>query len=134
MIDIEDLEQEAEKDLTWSMTDCDNVCLRIPSLKAKWASKLYRAELESKSLELQIKSVYARLHESYLSGNKTNVIVDRRDVDIYITGDEQYIKVFAKLELAKGICKWIENVLRGIDSMSFSISAAVKWNVFKEGG
>jgi len=134
MVNIEDLEKEAEADLSWEMADCDTVCLNIPRLKSKWCSKLYRSEIESKSIELKLKSVYAQLHEAYLSGQKTNVIVDRRDADFYITGDDAYIKVFAEHELAKASCKWIEGVLKSIDSMSFSIQAAVRWNIFKSGG
>ena len=134
MIDITELEKEAETDLTWSMNDCDEVCLAIPRLKARWCSKLYRAEIEAKAIELRLKAIYSELHEQYLSGNKINTIVDRRDVDTYITGDQQYIKVFAEHELTKASCKWLEGVLKSIDSMSFSIQAAVKWRIFKEGG
>ena len=131
---LEDLEKTAQEDLQWDISDCDIVCLKIPSLKAKWCAMLYKAEIESKSISLQLKAVYARLHEAYLSGNKINTIVDRRDVDIYITGDDKYIAIYARQALAKETCKYIEGVLRGIDSMSFSISSAVKWHVFKNGG
>jgi len=134
MIDISELEVQVESDLSWSMADCDEVALGIPKLKAKYCSILYRSELESKSCELKLKSVYAQLHEAYLSGQKTNVIVDRRDVDKYVTGDDAYIKIFAEHELAKGICRYLEGVLKSIDSMSFSIQAAVKWHIFKNGG
>ena len=134
MIDIELLEKEAQQDLLWDMSDCDKVCLQIPSLKAKWCSKLYRAEMESRAFELELNAVFAKLHESYLSGNKINTIVDRRDVNIYITGDPAYIKIFAKHEIAKQNCKWIDGILKGIDSMSFAISSAVKWNIFRNGG
>lgn len=134
MYDIQELEKEAQSDLQWDMSNCDSVCLRIPSLKTKWCSKLFRAEMDAKAVELQLNATYAKLHEAYISGNKINSIVDRRDVNIYITGDADYIKVFAKHELAKQTCKWIDGVLKGIDSMSFSISSAVRWSIFKDGG
>lgn len=134
MLNIEELEKQVEADLTWDMADCDTVCLNIPRLKAKYCSLLYREEISAKNVELQLKAVYAVLHESYLSGIKTNILIDRRDVDIYITGDEKYIAIFAKHELAKQNCKFIDGVLKGIDSMSFAISSAVKWHIFKAGG
>lgn len=133
-MNIEELEEMAESDLSYDIMDADSVCLKIPALKSKWCSILYRAELEASAAELKMKATYKTLHEAYLTGNKTNNIVDRRDVDKYITGDPEYLKVYARYELEKGVTKYIEGVLKAIDNMSFSIQAAIKWRIFKEGG
>ena len=132
---ISDLREQVEADLSWHMAKCDEVCLKIPSIKSKYCAILYEIEISAKAKELKLNEIYKDLHELYLSGNAgINTIVDRRDVDLYIKGDKRYIKVLADYELEKANAKYVEGVLHAVDSMSFSINAAIKWHIFSQGG
>lgn len=133
-INIEDLKSQVEQDLSWKMAQASEVCLKIPSIKAKYCALLYEIEISVKAKELTLNAAYRALHEKYISGKASNVLIDRRDVDIYIKGDRTYHKPLADYELEKGNAKYIEGVLKSIDSMSFTINAAIKWEIFQGGG
>ena len=131
-MDYKDIQEEAKKDLTFSITNVEHYALRLGLLKEKYARYLqdYRIKLKQKMLELDV--VFSTRHTYYsVSSNRA---IDRRDIDTYIKGDKEYCTASAQLAIVEEQVRYIDGVIKSLDNMSFTINSAVKMHIFKNGG
>lgn len=128
---IEELFEQAKHDLSYDIKDADEFATKLPLLKRKWAMYLIQYELQLKALEQTASAVYKDKFHFYLHEN--NVIIDRRDVDVYINGDEEYQKQTAILEVKKSAIGFIKEVLKILDNTSYTLGQAIKLYLWKQG-
>lgn len=129
---FETLDAEVSADLQFDILRADEIAMKIPKLKQKYARKLVEAEIKVKSTEQDLFELKKELHNYYLFDYQTKI--DRRDVDLYIEGDQKYVKLMRVLTVQRETAKYLENILKSIDSMQYMLPAAVKWHIFKNGG
>lgn len=131
-IKMEKLQQEAEEDLKFSIVDAEKIALNIPMLKNKYSRYLFIAKGVLKNSEMDLKKIYAKKHKYYSFDH--NIKFNRGDVPHYIHADSEYQQVEKKVELNKLRVEYLDNVLKSIDQMSFTIPAAIKMHIFMNGG
>ena len=130
-IKMENLQAQAEKDLSFNIAEAEKIALNIPILKNKYSRYLYIAKGILKNSEMNLKKMYAKKHKYY--SYEVNIKHNRGDVPHYIVADSEYQQVEKKVELNKLRVEYLESVLKSIDQMSFNISTAVKFHIFMHG-
>jgi len=133
-MDFEELKTEVEKDLSWKISNCTEISTRVPLIKSKYCAMLYYVEIKLKAKEMNVDSVYSELFKEYATGNMSNSIIDRRDIPMYVAGEKKYLGALAECEIQRSRAKYLEGVLKAVDSMTFSINSAIKWEIFSNGG
>ena len=122
---------EARKDLAFDMTNADVVSLRIPSLMQKYAHLLITAKAHVRKLEIQTKEKYAELFEHYTTNH--NRRIDRRDVETYIEGNTEYVKLQMEIEPWKLKVDYLNVILSALEKASWNIGNAIKLHMFRGG-
>lgn len=132
MIEFEELQNQAQKDLTFNIHEVENFALNIANLKEKYLRYLRLYRLELKKQEFNVDKVYADRHEYHSLHNPRTL--HRNDLDTYIKADSTYRKAIAEYTLIDEQVKYIDGVIKSIDNMTFAINSAVKLHIFKNGG
>ena len=137
---IEEYEIEARDDLTCpkimngghkSQPDISGYALRLGSLRAKWAKYLYLEEKEESSKEQDLDKVFIDRFRYYLYDSPYTI--DKKDIQFYIRGDEEYTGVSEILKEQKAKVKFISNVLEALNGQSFYLNTAMKHILWKSG-
>lgn len=126
------LQEESKTDLAFDLETADASSMAMASLRAKWCGYAVDVTFSQKRAEQKRKERYKTLHEYYLT--EYPLKVDRRDIDSYIEGNEEYQKLEAAEEYWKQTSKYVDGILQALDSASYNIGNAVKWAIFKQGG
>lgn len=138
---LEELQDQASKDLAIDDTQLDIESLSTPTLHSKYLKIYSTYALMLKKEE----SDYSKLHvrrwlfytgkadpEEYQKEN-FDLKVLRQDVDKFIDADDSIIKQRQKIEYLKQICKFCEDTLKQINNRGFQIKNAIDWRRFTEG-
>ncbi len=138
---LEELQDQASKDLAIDDTQLDIESLSTPTLHSKYLKIYSTYALMLKKEE----GDYSKLHikkwlfytgkaspEEY-KDNDFQLKVLRQDVDKFIDADDLIIKQRQKIEYLKQICKFCEDTLKQINNRGFQIKNAIDWRRFTEG-
>ena len=138
---LEELQDQASKDLAIDDTQLDIESLSTPTLHSKYLKIYSTYALMLKKEE----SDYSKLHvrrwlfytgksdpEEYQKEN-FDLKVLRQDVDKFIDADDSIIKQRQKIEYLKQICKFCEDTLKQINNRTFQIKNAIEWKKFTGG-
>lgn len=120
-----------EADLNFELSSAHEKLLQCAALRAKYSDILLRRQEKLDELELERKALYATKWRYYAMDY--NQELDRRDLPVYIEGDEDYVAFMTKFRKIESQVKYIDNVLKAIDGLNWSIPAAIKWYMFKHG-
>ena len=131
-ISLEAIMQGARNDLAFDMTNAEKVSMKIPGLFEKYGRIMIMSKAAMKKAEMDLAKSYAERTNYYMTSHPLRI--DRRDLDVFIKGDQEYIKIQSILETKKLQVEYIQIILNALGSSSFNINNAVKLHVWKEGG
>ena len=138
---LDELQAQAEKDLSIDDTELDLESLKTPQLHSQYLKTYSTYALMMKKAE----GDYSKLHikkwlfftgkadpQEYKDKN-FDLKVLRQDVDKFIDADEDIIKSRQKIEYLKQICGYCESTLKQINNRTFQIKNAIEWKKFTMG-
>lgn len=125
------IKEMVDADLNFELESAHEKLLQCASLRAKYSDILLRRQAKLDELELNRQSLWGTKWRYY--SMDYNQEVDRRDIPAYIEGDPDYIEHMTKQKKIEAQVKYVDNVLKAIDGLNWSIPAAIKWYMFKHG-
>jgi hypothetical protein len=65
--------------------------------------------------------------------NEFNIVLNNAEIKQFIEKDSEYIDLKEKLVSYQNILERIEDMLKGLDSMKWTIKSLIDWEKFKAG-
>ena len=138
---LDELQAQAEKDLSIDDTELDLESLKTPQLHSQYLKTYSTYALMMKKAE----GDYSKLHikkwlfftgkadpQEYKDKN-FDLKVLRQDIDKFIDADDEIIRQRQKVEYLKQICHYCESTLKQINNRTFQIKNAIEWKKFTMG-
>ena len=141
-MNLDELKKEAYEDLPITKEEhLDQEAFKNQELKAKWLDYKSRFEL----LLVRNKGEYQRLYRDkweYYGGKADAKVyvtkpfdlkVLKSDLSIYIESDDEIIQCEHKVAYLETVVKYIDGVLKSINSRGWDIKNAIDWKKFEAG-
>ena len=141
-MNLDQLKEEASKDLPIiDQEHLDQESYKNQVLKPKWLDYKTRFEL----LLTRSKGEYQRLYRikwEYYGGKADAKVyvakpfdlkVLKTDLHMYITSDEEIIKLSDKISYLEITVKFIEGIIKSIDNRGWDTKNAIEWKKFEAG-
>ena len=140
-MDLEQLQELADKDLKINETELDLESLRLPQLHNKYMKHLTKFKLLLSKAEADLATTKKVLWEYYTGKADASVYAEkpfnfkllRQDVDQYIQSNEEYIKAKQKVDYLNTTVSFLDKTIRQITNKSFTIKNAIEWRKFTSG-
>ena len=141
-MNLEEIQEQAEKDLKLDDTELDIESLKTPELHNKYLKLLSKFNLLLKKAD----SDYAILHKDkweYYTGKADPKVymekpfdlkILRADIDKYLLSDPEIIQQSQKIEYLRTVVNHVEQIIRQINNRTFQIKNAIEWKKFTSGG
>lgn len=141
---FEDLQREIEKDLSFDETQLDTESLRIPQLHNKYLKFLYSEKLLLKKYRNDMGEL-SRIKYEYYTGKMDEAALKERgwepfqlrvlknDVDMYLEGDKDIIKLRGRIQLQEERVDYLEATVKSIANRGWLIRNAIDWKKFLGG-
>ncbi len=140
-MNLDELQQQAEKDLKIDDTELDIESLNTPIIHAKYLKHYSTYSLMLTKAQSEYNQLYKKKWVFYTGKadpeeyKETNfeLKVLRQDVGTFIEADEEIIKQTQKVSYLKTVCNYLENTLKQVNNRGFQIKNAIDWKRFTEG-
>ena len=140
-MDLEKLQELADKDLKINDTELDLESLNTPQLHNKFMKHLSKYRLMLSRAESDLAETKRKLWEYYTGKadvevykeNPFNFKLLRQDVDKYIESDQEYIKAKQKVDYLTTVVDFLDRSIRQISNRTFTIKNAIDWKKFTSG-
>ena len=140
-MDLEKLQELADKDLKINETELDLESLRLPQLHNKYMKVLTKFQLMLSKAEADLATTKKVLWEYYTGKADASVYAEkpfnfkllRQDVDQYIQSNEEYIKAKQKVDYLNTTIDFLDRTIRQITNKTFTIKNAIEWRKFTSG-
>ena len=140
-MDLEKLQELADKDLKINDTELDLESLKTPQLHNKYMKHLTKFKLMLSRAEGDLYNAKRELWEYYTGKADASVYAERpfnlkilkQDVDQYIYSDERYIKAKQKVDYLNATVDFLDRTIRIIANRGFTIKNAIDWRKFTSG-
>ena len=141
IMDLEKLQEMADKDLAINDTELDLESLKTPQLHNKYMKhytkfKLMLAKSETDYSQLKRKKweyYTGKADASVYAEKPFNLKILKQDVDQYIYSDERYIKAKQKVDYLNATVDFLDRTIRQITNRTFTIKNAIDWRKFTSG-
>ena len=138
---LDELKLQVKKDLEVDDETLDKESYKNQELYAKYLDHktnfellLYKAKGDYKILFKDKWEYYGGKADAKIYVTKPfDLKVLKTDLSIYIESDEDIIKVEHKISYLESVVKYIEGVLRSIQSRGWDIKNAISWKQFEAG-
>ena len=141
-MNLEELKKEAYKDLP--ITDqehLDQESFRNQEIKSKWLDYKTRFELLLVKNKGDYQKLYRAKWEYYGGKSDAKVYVTKpfdlkvlkSDLSVYIESDDEIIQCEHKVAYLETVVKYIDGVLKSINSRGWDIKNAIDWKKFEAG-
>ena len=140
-MDLEKLQEMADKDLAINETELDLESLKTPQLHNKYMKHYTKFKLMLTKAETDYKQLKRHKWEYYTGKSDPSVYAEKpfdlkvlkADVHIYMDSDEELQKADQKAAYLKQVTTYLEQVLRSINNRTFLIKNAIEWKKFTSG-
>ena len=140
-MNLDELQQAAEKDLKIDDTELDIESLNTPIIHAKYLKHYSTYSLMLTKAQSEYSSLYKRKWVFYTGKadpeehkeKNFELKVLRQDVGTFIEADEEIVKQQQKVSYLKIVCHYLENTLKQVNNRGFQIKNAIDWKRFTEG-
>ena len=140
-MDLEQLQDLAEKDLKINDTELDLESLKTPQLHNKYMKHLTTFKLMLSKAESELHTLKREKWEYYTGKADASVYAQkpfdlkvlRTDVDKYIESDDELIKAKQKKEYLTTVVDYLDKTIRQISNRGFTIKNAIDWRKFTSG-
>ena len=139
---LEELQREAKQDL--NITDqerLDQESYKNQNIKAKWLDHrskydqlLIIAKADHQKMYREKWEYYGGKADAKVYATKPfDLKVLKTDLNIYIESDEDIIKIEHKISYLETVIKYLDGVLKSINSRGWDIKNAISWRQFESG-
>ena len=140
-MDLEKLQEMADKDLAINETELDLESLKTPQLHNKYMKHYTKFKLMLTKAETDYKQLKIHKWEYYTGKSDAQVYADkpfdlkilRTDVDKYIESDDELIRGKQKIEYLSACVDYLDRTIRQISNRTFTIKNAIDWRRFTSG-
>jgi hypothetical protein len=140
-MDLEKLQEQADKDLKINDTELDLESLKTPQLHnqyikhlTKYKLMLSRAETEYNVLKKDKWEYYTGKADASVYAQKPfDLKILRTDVDKYLESDEDLQKQKQKIDYLNATVDFLDRTIRQIANRGFAIKNAIDWRKFTSG-
>ena len=141
---LEEIQHEWSTDCKLDKTELSSESLNIPVLHNKYLKMLVPENLLLKKLKLH-HQVLERDKFEYYAGKMCEEDIEERgwepfshkllkqDIPRYIAGDKEIIDALLKIAIQQEKVDYVREILRSINTRSFNIGNAIKWEQFLNG-
>ena len=138
---LEELQQQAEKDLKINDTELDLESLKTPQLHnqylkhlTKYKLMLSRSETEYNVMRKEKWAYYTgKADPSVYQEKPFNLKVLRTDIDKYLDSDLELQKLKQKVDYIQTTVDFLDRTIRQISNRGFTIKNAIDWRRFTSG-
>jgi len=140
-MDLEQIQELAEKDLKINDTELDLESLKTPQLHNKYMKHLTKFKLLLTRAEDDLKTIRLFKWEYYTGKSDPqvyqqkpfNLKILKQDVDKYIEADEEIQKATQKVKYLETVVDFLDRTIRQISNRTFTIKNAIDWRKFTSG-
>ena len=140
-MDLEKLQEQADKDLKINDTELDLESLKTPQLHnqymkhlTKYKLMLSRAETEYSVLKKDKWEYYTGKADASVYAQKPfDLKILRTDIDKYLEADEDLQKQKQKVDYLNTTVDFLDRTIRQIGNRGFTIKNAIDWRKFTSG-
>tara|TARA_E500000318_G_scaffold85608_1_gene81686 strand:+ start:74 stop:502 length:429 start_codon:yes stop_codon:yes gene_type:complete len=140
-MDLEKLQEQADKDLKINDTELDLESLKTPQLHnqymkhlTKYKLMLSRAETEYNTLKREKWEYYTGKADASVYAEKPfDLKILRTDIDKYLDSDEDLQKQKQKVDYLNTTVDFLDRTIRQIGNRGFTIKNAIDWRKFTSG-
>jgi hypothetical protein len=140
-MDIEQLQEQADKDLKINDSELDLESIKTPQIHNKYMKHLAKFKLMLSRAESELHIVKRNKWEYYTGkadpsiyqAKPFNLKILRQDVDKYIDSDEEVIKAKQKVDYLNVVVDFLDRSIRQISNRTFTIKNAIDWKKFTSG-
>ena len=139
---LDDLKEQVKNDLAILNDErLDNESFKTQELYSKYLDHktnfellLYRAKGDYKVLYREKWEYYGGKSDAKVYATKPfDLKVLKTDLNIYIESDEDIIKIEHKISYLETVVKYLDGVLKSINSRCWDIKNAISWRQFESG-
>jgi len=140
-MDLEQLQELADKDLKINDTELDLESLKTPQLHNKYMKHYTKFKLLLTRSEDELKSL-KRFKWEYYTGKANPEVykekpfdlkIMRTDIDKYLESDEDIQRLSQKVSYLTTVVDFLDRTLRQITNRTFTIKNAIEWKRFTSG-
>ena len=140
-MDLEKLQEQADKDLKINDTELDLESLKTPQLHnqymkhlTKYKLMLSRAETEYNMMKREKWEYYTGKADASVYAQKPfDLKILRTDIDKYLDSDEDLQKQKQKVDYLSTTVDFLDRTIRQIGNRGFTIKNAIDWRKFTSG-
>jgi hypothetical protein len=140
-MDLEQLQELADKDLKINDTELDLESLKTPQLHNKYMKHLTKFKLLLTRAEDDLRTIRLFKWEYYTGKSDPqvyqqkpfNLKILKQDVDKYIEADEEIQKATQKVKYLETVVDFLDRTIRQISNRTFTIKNAIDWRKFTSG-
>ena len=140
-MDLEKLQELADKDLKINDSELDLESLKTPQLHNKYMKHLTKFKLLLTRAEDDLRTIRLFKWEYYTGKSDPqvyqqkpfNLKILKQDVDKYIEADEEIQKAAQKVKYWETIVDFLDRTIRQISNRTFTIKNAIDWRKFTSG-
>ena len=138
---LDELQAQTAKDLKVNDEHLDTESLKNQEIKSKYLNHKSKFELLLWKAKGDYKRLYRDKWEYYGGKADAKVYVTKpfdlkvlkSDLSVYIESDEDIIQIEHKVAYLETVVKYIDGVLRSINSRGWDIKNAIDWKKFEAG-
>ena len=140
-MDLEKLQEQADKDLKINDTELDLESLKTPQLHNQWMKHLTKYKLMLSRAETEYSIMKKDKWEYYTGKADASVYAQkpfdlkilRTDIDKYLEADEDLQKQKQKVDYLNTTVDFLDRTIRQIGNRGFTIKNAIDWRKFTSG-
>jgi len=140
-MDLEQLQELADKDLKINDTELDLESLKTPQLHNKYMKHLTKFKLLLTRAEDEYRTIKREKWEYYTGKadpavyqlKPFNLKILKQDVDKYIEADEEIQKATQKVKYLETVVDFLDRTIRQVSNRTFTIKNAIDWRKFTSG-
>ena len=140
-MDLEKLQEQADKDLKINDTELDLESLKTPQLHNQYMKHLTRYKLMLSRAETEYSVMKKDKWEYYTGKADASVYAQkpfdlkilRTDIDKYLDSDEDLQKQKQKVDYLSTTVDFLDRTIRQIGNRGFTIKNAIDWRKFTSG-
>ena len=140
-MDLEQLQEQADKDLKINDSELDLESIKTPQLHNQYMKHLTKFKLMLSRAESELYVKKREKWEYYTGKADSTVYVEkpfnlkilRQDVDKYIDSDEEVIRAKQKVDYLNTVVDFLDRSIKQISNRTFTIKNAIDWKKFTSG-
>ena len=140
-MDLEKLQEQADKDLKINDTELDLESLKTPQLHNQYMKHLTKYKLMLSRAETEYSILKREKWEYYTGKSDASVYAEkpfdlkilRTDIDKYLEADEELQKAKQKVDYLSTTVDFLDRTIRLISNRGFIIKNAIDWRKFTSG-